>query len=114
MYFGKCLCGAVKIEIKSDLSLLVHCYCSMCQKAHGSDHSEWGICKKTDIQIVADPGIISQYESSAGVFRHFCSRCGSNIQWEDQSEHSKAHVSFALRLLEQPPLTVKLIEYFRT
>ncbi|MDX1343305.1 MAG: GFA family protein [Reinekea sp.] len=111
-YTGHCLCGQVSIEIKGDVTQKIHCYCSMCQRAHGSDHSEWGICLQKDIAVIGAE-YIESYESSPGVMRRFCRRCGSNIQFHDASEFSKTHFAFAWALLAEKPESLPLVEYFK-
>ncbi len=113
MLTGQCLCGSVKLELSTMPIQKIHCYCSMCQKAHGSDHSEWAIALKSEVQFIAKPELISEYESSPGVVRRFCACCGSNLQWHDQSDFCINHVAFALALLDQPYLDIDVTEYFK-
>jgi hypothetical protein len=37
-------------------------------------------------------GAISHYESSAGVYRGFCSRCGSTLAFESDARPDEIHI----------------------
>ena len=58
---GSCLCGGVRYRINGRLFDAMHCHCSMCRKAQGSED------------------LITFYESSPGNHRGFCRVCGSPI-----------------------------------
>jgi hypothetical protein len=114
LFHGSCLCGSVKIKIKGSVDQIVRCYCSLCQKAHGSDYSAWGICQKAAFEIAHGAEHVKMYESTPGVERSFCSSCGSNLQWKDSTEFNENYASFSLALLDQPLVNVPISEYYKT
>jgi len=74
-----CLCGGVRIEISGKVGPLVYCHCSRCRKAQGTAFSANTDVRRSYWRFVAGEDLIREYESSPGVFRAFCSRCGSPV-----------------------------------
>lgn len=77
MYQGRCLCDGVHFEIDGPLTAMLHCHCSMCRKHHGTAFSTWVVAPLAGLRITAGNELIGHYESSPGVHRSFCTRCGS-------------------------------------
>jgi hypothetical protein len=63
------------------------CACRSCRLGSGSPIQTWAFIPKVNIlQLDGKPldyamGTIKQIESSKGVFRNFCGRCGANVFW---------------------------------
>jgi hypothetical protein len=94
---GGCACGAVRYRASGDLRPVVACHCSQCRKAF----TNYGA-----FTAVARPGLaidneaaVTWHESSPGVRRGFCRRCGSALFWDNSAA---AHVSIAAGTLDQP------------
>lgn len=79
MLSGRCLCGGVQYEIDGPLRSMYHCHCSICRRASGSSFATNAVIAKADFSVVAGQDLISNFGSSAGIRRHFCSRCGSPL-----------------------------------
>jgi hypothetical protein len=79
MIRGSCLCGGVKYRITGSLSGVVNCHCHMCQKAHGAPFRTRASVNAADFEFVQGEDLVTFYESSPGVHRGFCGRCGSPI-----------------------------------
>ncbi len=81
---GGCLCGAVRYEVRGPLRGVVNCYCTMCQRLHGSygAHSK---ADKSDIIFLEDRGL-KWYASSSRARRGFCSECGSSLFWDSPNQ----------------------------
>ncbi len=77
MVKGQCLCGAVRYEIEGPFTNLLHCHCSMCRKHHGSAFATFAAAPLAGYRITAGAGEIRRYDSSPGVHRSFCGKCGS-------------------------------------
>jgi hypothetical protein len=73
---GSCLCGAVAWETTGDLEVMSHCHCSRCRKAHGAAFATYVMCPAEAFQR---RGEVVRYESSPGLHRSFCGRCGSVV-----------------------------------
>jgi hypothetical protein len=79
MLTGGCLCGRVRYEISGKIGPVIHCHCSQCRKASGSAFATNAPVRSRYFRLVAGKEAISEYESSPGKFRAFCSTCGSPI-----------------------------------
>lgn len=78
-YTGNCLCGGVQFKIQGPLAPIQICHCSQCRKAQGAP-----IATNTPVSIAAfeltnGQDLLSEFESSPGKVRVFCSRCGSPV-----------------------------------
>jgi hypothetical protein len=71
---GTCLCGDVTWQAEGELSLISHCHCSRCRKAHGTAYATWAAAPEHGFALGGTP---ARFESSPGFFRCFCSHCGS-------------------------------------
>ena len=79
MYEGSCLCGQIKYQIKGELSDFGYCHCTSCRKASGSAHGANAGIDRSSVALSDPDGWLSEYESSPGKFRAFCSNCGSPL-----------------------------------
>lgn len=75
MVHGSCLCGAVRFEAKR-MSGIVECQCSMCRKAAGG-HAGFFFVALRDEVVWEGVDNLARYESSPGLTRSFCARCGT-------------------------------------
>ncbi|SFM32361.1 Uncharacterized conserved protein [Variovorax sp. OV329] len=98
---GRCLCGAVQYELNGEIRFASHCHCGMCRKAHGAAFGSYGGVSAGKFRITQGQEVLHEFESSPGVTRSFCSRCGSPITWT--SDEHPEHVAFTLGTLEAPP-----------
>jgi hypothetical protein len=77
---GGCLCGLVRYELDPEGILLFNtCYCENCQKNSGTGYTTQLQIEPNAFQWDAGEEEISRYESSPGINRAFCSRCGSRL-----------------------------------
>ena len=86
MIRGSCLCGEVRFEILGKLSDASHCHCAMCRKAHGAAFGTYAAAKANEFCVVAGGERIKRYQSSPGIVRTFCARCGSTLQGLQESK----------------------------
>ncbi len=86
MLTGHCLCGRVRFEIEGQLGPAGYCHCSQCRRANGSAFAANAPVRAKYLRFVAGRESISEYESSPGKFRAFCSHCGSPIYSRRTSE----------------------------
>ena len=77
---GRCLCGAVTVEIAGEPLGARTCLCRDCQKFGGGNGTTNAFFRRVDI---AHDGALTWYESTADsgniVERAFCARCGSHV-----------------------------------
>lgn len=76
---ASCLCGGVRFEIDQPLSVALNCHCGICRKAQGSAFRSRASADAAAIRFAAGADLITFFESSPGVRRGFCSRCGSPV-----------------------------------
>ncbi|WP_410209137.1 GFA family protein [Aquirhabdus sp.] len=79
MITGSCLCGGVKFKINAALEPIQVCHCSQCRKAQGGPFATNTPVLTSNFELTDGLDILTEYESSPGKKRFFCSRCGSPI-----------------------------------
>ena len=86
MLEGGCLCGGIRFRLTGKLGPAGFCHCKQCQRASGSAFAANAPVRTKYFGIIAGTGLLSEYESTPGKFRAFCSRCGSPIYSRRESE----------------------------
>lgn len=76
---GSCLCGAVRFEVADALERVVHCHCTICQRAHSAAFVTWAAVPEEHVRITAGEAEITHYRSSDIGTRSFCRTCGSSM-----------------------------------
>lgn len=84
------------------------CACDSCRLASGTDIVEWAFVPTIDITLDAEGkvpfqrqfGTLRRYDSSPGVTRHFCARCGAMVFFESHDRPRLLDV--AVGLLDAP------------
>ncbi|WP_320152875.1 GFA family protein [uncultured Tolumonas sp.] len=79
MLKGSCLCNAIQYEIQGELGPTMMCHCSKCRKANGSAYAINAAVKIDQFHFIKGQELVSEFESSPGVFRSFCKQCGSPL-----------------------------------
>lgn len=77
---GGCACGAVRFRTRGPRRPVVACHCSQCRKAFTNYGAFTAVHR--DGLIIANPEGVAWYDSSPGVRRGFCRRCGSALFWD--------------------------------
>ncbi len=91
---AECLCSGIRIQISGKLGALVYCHCSRCRKASGAAFGANADVRRKYWNLLSGKDLLREFESSPGVFRAFCSGCGSPIY----SRRETAPDTFRLRL----------------
>ena len=73
---GGCLCGGVRYEIQGQLRVAANCHCSICRKQSGAAFLTGAGLAARRFTWVQGEDLLTRYESSPGVVRIFCKRCG--------------------------------------
>lgn len=76
---GGCLCGAVRYHVGAQLCAPTLCHCESCRRASGAHAVGWLTVAAGD--VVYESGELREIESSPGVVRTFCARCGSPLTY---------------------------------
>jgi hypothetical protein len=77
---GACLCGAVAYRAQGPLFATSHCYCTMCQRQHGSVGS-YGNVAVDGFVIVRGEALVTRYDKSPNGYCGFCGVCGAMLYW---------------------------------
>lgn len=77
---GGCMCGAVRYETMGDSFGVAHCHCHSCRKHNGAAVVTLAGYNADQVAFSGDERKI--YESSPGVGRAFCGKCGTPLTWE--------------------------------
>lgn len=73
---GSCLCGTVRLSIKTTSKSVAACHCTMCRKWTGGPFL--GIECDSNVQFEGQDNI-SVFSSSEWAERGFCSKCGTHL-----------------------------------
>lgn len=76
-YEGRCMCGAVQFEARGAPKWVLWCHCESCRRHSGAPASVFVSFANDAVRMTS--GEIAKYESSPGVERGFCARCGSTL-----------------------------------
>ena len=77
MIEGRCLCGDHRFALEGPFELNHHCHCSYCRKQHGSAYVSLLGVPVDGFRHVGGETI--RYESSPGLHRESCARCGTAL-----------------------------------
>jgi hypothetical protein len=91
----------VKYRIEGEIEFTSHCHCTMCQKQHGAAFGSYGNVPLHNFSYRAGAELLAVFESSAGVRRTFCGRCGSSLTWHSERQF-KDQLAVALGTLDTP------------
>ena len=77
---GGCMCGAVRYETAGEALNVINCHCRSCRKHTGAPGATLAVYKASQVEFSGEDRKI--YDSSPGVGRGFCARCGTPLSWE--------------------------------
>jgi hypothetical protein len=79
VFEGGCLCGAVRYRATGAPRYATSCHCPTCRRASGAPFVAWATFPRGE--VVFERGEPAGYESSPGVERTFCRRCGTPLTY---------------------------------
>jgi hypothetical protein len=103
---GGCLCGSVRYLLRGAPDWSAHCHCRSCQKATGGAFTTWVGVKTENFQVTA--GKLVVYNSSPGVERGFCSKCGTSLTYVAQGRWP-GQVSILAPTLDDPGIAAPTV-----
>ena len=86
---GGCLCGAVRFRAVGTPKWILWCHCQSCRKHSGAPASVFVAFEHSAVTVTK--GEITKFNSSPGVQRGFCARCGSTLTCENERFPTEAH-----------------------
>ena len=90
---GGCQCGAVRYTLVGEPAWVAHCHCRDCRRATGALVATYAGYREDTVKF--EQGEPSNYESSPGARRGFCSRCGSSICYASHRWPGELHMLVA-------------------
>jgi hypothetical protein len=76
---GGCFCGAVRYGATRPPEAVATCYCADCTRAVGSVVTVWARFASSHFRFTAGEPV--RFESSPGITRTFCGRCGTSLSY---------------------------------
>ena len=95
---GGCLCRRVRYRVSGEPFDAEFCHCRMCQKVAGAAFANWMDFRAGQVAWTA--GAPAEYESSQGVWRGFCARCGSTLSFRD--DRYPQYLTLTIASLDDP------------
>ena len=81
---GGCLCGDIRYRITEHPGASAICHCVSCRLAAGAESVGWVVCPQDGFTFLT--GTPRTYQSSKGVQRTFCERCGSSLTYKKRPD----------------------------
>ena len=97
---GRCLCGAVRFEVRGPLRDALICHCVECRRWSGY-LGAFSATRADDLVLVAEGALrwIDSPESDRQARRAFCAECGSSLFWHATGSE---RINIALGTLDRP------------
>ena len=87
---GGCLCGAVRFSAEGPAKWTSYCHCQSCRRQTGAPVSAYAGFEAAKVRFTE--GAPTYFESSPGVRRGFCARCGSTLTYEGERWPNEIHI----------------------
>ncbi|QEX21663.1 aldehyde-activating protein [Hypericibacter adhaerens] len=87
---GGCLCGAVRYRVEGAPNWSAHCHCNDCRRASGAPFVTYAGFPPARFRWIKGQPV--RFNSSPGVFRSFCGRCGSPLTYEGERWPDEIHI----------------------
>jgi len=96
---GRCLCGAVRYEVRSTLRDVVLCHCDECKRWNGAVGA-YASTPRDELTVSGDAlRWVDSPHSDRGARRGFCAECGSSLFWDAAGATT---ISIAAGTLDRP------------
>jgi len=92
---GGCLCGRITFRVDLPSLWCAHCHCTQCRTAHGAAFVTWLGVREDAFHLTGGGEAFRRYESSPGVERGFCERCGSTFFFRSTRWPGEVHLTLA-------------------
>lgn len=95
---GGCRCGDIRYEFAKEPDDVLVCHCPDCRRSVGAQSVGWAFIELKHFKITR--GTLAVYNSSPGVERSFCGRCGTTLTWVGEKQPGRIDVT--LGSLDEP------------
>ena len=82
---GGCLCGAVRYEVRGEITHETLCHCTSCRLANAAPVVAWFSVRPEAFHLTK--GTLKSFASSPGVVRSFCGGCGTPLTYRRDGLH---------------------------
>ena len=87
---GRCQCGAIRYAFDGKPKWIMHCHCADCRRAVSSMLATYiGVRVDQFRYLEGEPAI---YDSSPGVKRYFCPKCGTPMAYAGERWPGEVHL----------------------
>lgn len=94
---GRCLCGAVEIEIGFPAFWAWHDHSEASRRAHGAAYATYVGCWRKNVRIAKGANNVTRFvEAATNATRTFCSRCGTPLLYERRRSLHMVNIPRAL------------------
>jgi hypothetical protein len=94
---GRCLCGAVELEIDFPAFWAWHDHSAASRRAHGAAYATYIGCWRKHARVAKGQRSIARFEDAkTGSTRSFCSRCGTPLLYERKGSPHMVNIPRAL------------------
>ena len=78
-HIGRCLCGAVKLEVTGSPEAMGYCHCSSCRSWSGGPVTAFSLWKANAVEIKSGAEHIATYQKTPLSERQYCRQCGGHL-----------------------------------
>ena len=107
---GRCLCGAIRYHCGPLLCAPTFCHCESCRRASGAHAVGWLTVNSAHFKYTA--ATPREFESSRGVHRTFCERCGTPLTYTTTCH--PAEIDVTIGSLDDPALVAPIDHVWMT
>ncbi len=100
MATGRCLCGAFEYDVEGSFGDVRYCHCSVCRRGSGTAFTANARIRASQWSLRGPRDRITEYEHEPGLYKAFCSQCGSPLY--ARSDHDPDDVRVRLGGFEGP------------
>jgi len=93
---GRCACGTVRIELSAPTLFASYCHCETCRRVHAAPFVAWTAVHREGFRFASGSSAVSEYASSPGTQRGFCSRCGTPLLYRSEQSLDRIYVPVAI------------------
>jgi hypothetical protein len=108
-YKGNCHCGQIGFEVEGEISEVISCNCSMCQR---KGTLMWFVPRQA-VKLLTSPDIMGTYTFNKHVIKHhFCKSCGIHPFGEATSPTGQEVAAINVRCLDGVDLSSLKVQHF--
>jgi hypothetical protein len=78
-YTGRCLCGAVTIEVTGEPQGAGYCHCKNCRSWSAGPVNAFTLWKADAVKVTGGEDQIGEYNQNENTYRQWCKVCGGHV-----------------------------------